>query len=169
MTNKPMNAASLSSYIDSWNEGDMGYFKVGRIYLNVTTDAADLERAARDCAQDIQAEVMYAWDLGQPKSNAWWLGWGGYDLEEEIPYHAVLSRKDVAEKCAAFDPKNNDFDCKSLDEFREMMVNAYDEELTADDLSRGFAQWANGLPKDAQKTLLADLRSWTFNAKKKYA
>ena len=169
MTKKSMNAAGLSSYIDSWSEGNIGYFKVGRIFLNITTNAADLEKGAKSCAADIQAEVMYAWDLQQPKSDAWWLGWGGYDLEEEIPYHAVLSRKDVEEKCTNFDPDNNDFDCKSLDEFREMMVNAYDEELNAEDLTRGFVEWTNSLPEDAQKTFLADLRSWTYNARKKYA
>lgn len=169
MTKKSANNAGLSTYIDCWNADGMGYFKVGKISLNVTTNADDLEQAARACAGEIEAQAMYAWDLGSSKSDAWWLGWGGYDMEEEIPYYAVISRKDIEEKCAAFDPKNNDFDCKNLEEFREMMVNAHDEELTADDLKRGFVRWAESLPEDAQKTLLSDLRSWTYNAKKKYA
>lgn len=169
MTKKPANAPGLSSYIDCWNADGTGYFKVGRIFLNVTDNAENLEQAARNCASDIEAEVMYAWDLEATKSEAWWLGWGGYDLEEEIPYHAVLGLKEVVEKCAAFDPKNNDFGCDSLDEFHEMMVNAYDEKLTAEDLKRGFVNWAESLPAEAQKTFLKDLRSWTYNAKKKYA
>ncbi|MCG8492949.1 MAG: hypothetical protein MI743_15115, partial [Sneathiellales bacterium] len=106
-----MSPENLDRYFSSWNEGETGYFKVGSVELSVTGNALDLERVAKETAKEIEAEVSYAWDLGNPKSNAWWLEWGGFSLEEEIPYHAAISMPDVKEKIAAFDPKNNDFEC----------------------------------------------------------
>jgi hypothetical protein len=151
-------------FITTWDQDGTGYFKIGRIELSITSNAQDLEKTAKLCAKDIEAEVMYAWDLGAKKSDAWWLGWGGYDLEEDIPFHAAISMPEVEEKIKAFDPDDNEFECNSLDEYREMLFNAYDEDLTANDLKRGFSLWVTGLDNNAQKTLFQDLSSWVNNA-----
>lgn len=155
----------IGKYITAWDEGSVGYFKIGRILLAETTNAKKLEAAAKKAARDIEAEVMYAWDLGKKESDAWWLGWGGYDLEEDIPYFAAMSKPEVQEKIHSFDPKDNEFECDSVEEYKEMLFNAYDEDLTAEDLKRGFAAWVASLGADAQKTLLNDLTSWQKNAR----
>ncbi|MCF8467559.1 MAG: hypothetical protein K9G33_09180 [Sneathiella sp.] len=155
----------IGIFITAWDKGGIGYFKIGRILLAETSSAKKLEAAAKHAARDIEAEVMYAWDLGEKESDAWWLGWGGYDLEEEIPYFAATSKPEVQEKIRAFDPKDNEFECDSVEEYKEMLFNAYDEDLTAEDLKRGFAAWVASLGADAQKTLLNDLTSWQNNAR----
>ncbi len=155
----------LESYFTAWNEGDVGYFKVAPIRLSVTTNAVDLEAAAREAAKEIEAEVSYAWDLGKSKSDAWWLEWGGFMLEEEIPYYAAISLPEAEEKLKNFDPKNNEFECDSIDEFRELLFNAFDEDLMAADLKRGYRFWLESLDKTALKVLEADLKSWTSRAK----
>lgn len=160
-----MSQKNFDRFFSSWNEGETGYFKVGSIELSVTGNAADLERAAKETAKEIEAEVSYAWDLGNPKSSAWWLEWGGFSLEEEIPYHAAISLPEVVEKVAAFDPADNDFECASIEEFKEMMFAAHDEELTAEDLKRGFHLWLDSLEKDTLSILQKDLESWTSRAR----
>ncbi|MEX0583327.1 MAG: hypothetical protein WD185_06625, partial [Sneathiella sp.] len=105
------------------------------------------------------------WDLGMPKSDAWWLGWGGYDLEEDIPFFATMSKAEVQRKIEAFNPGDNEFECASIDEYKELLFDAYDEDLTAAELVRGFECWARSLDAKAQKTLLKDLQSWQRNAK----
>lgn len=155
---------NIAQFITAWDADGTGYFKVGRVQLNETKDARKLEAEAKKAAKDIEAEVMYAWDLGSPKSDAWWLGWGGYDLEEDIPFFAAMTKPEVREKIKDFDPKVNEFECDSLDEYKEMLFNAYDEELTATELVRGFEDWFNSLDNNAQKTLLKDLESWQRNA-----
>jgi len=159
------SANSLDQYITAWNEQGTSYFKVARIFLDETRDSKKLEAAAKHVARDIEAEVMYAWDLGETKSDAWWLGWGGYDLEEDIPFFAAMTKPEALEKINSFDSKNNEFECDSLEEYKEMLFNAYDEELTASELVHGFKDWFNSLDKAAQKTLLNDLGSWQQNAK----
>lgn len=159
----------FAPYITAWDDGETGYFKVARIAISETESAAKLEQAAKHIARDIQAEVMYAWDLGETKSDAWWLGWGGFDLEEEIPFHAAMSLPEVAEKLAAFDPKDNEFECASLEEYQELLFNAHDEDLSAQDLKTGFLSWVDGLNEEARKTLQQDLESWSENAKKRKA
>lgn len=154
----------LEEYFVAWNEGDTGYFKVAPIKLSVTDDELKLEQMAKDTAKEIEAEVSYAWDLGKPQSDAWWLEWGGYLLEQEIPFHAAISQPEAAAKIADFDPKNNDFECDSLEDFQEMLFNAYDEDLTAKDLHRGFQGWLKTLDTSALSTLKADLESWTNRA-----
>lgn len=158
---------NIAQYITAWDADGTGYFKVGRVELNETQDARKLEAEAKKAARDIEAEVMYAWDLGTPKSNAWWLGWGGYDLEEDIPFFAAMTKPEVREKIQNFDPKDNEFECDTLDEYKEMLFNAYDEELTAAELIHGFEDWFNTLDQDAQTTLLQDLESWKRNAQAK--
>ncbi|MEH6402201.1 MAG: hypothetical protein V7750_02435 [Sneathiella sp.] len=155
----------LEEYFTAWNEGDTGYFKVGSIKLSVTDSEEELERVAKETAKEIEAEVSYAWDLGKSNSDAWWLEWGGFALEEEIPYYAAISQPEAAEKIKNFDPKNNDFECDSVEEFQEMLFNAYDEELTSKDLKRGFQVWLKTLGQPAKETLKSDLKSWTDRAK----
>ncbi|TNE34111.1 MAG: hypothetical protein EP348_11635 [Alphaproteobacteria bacterium] len=159
-------SGKFDAFITTWDEDGTGFFKVGQVYLRETGNAHKLELEAKHAARDIEAEVMYAWDLGKEKSDAWWLGWGGYDLEEEIPFFAAMALPDVAEKLKGFDPKDNEFECKSIDEYREMLFNAYDEDLTAKDLKAGFRGWTASLDKEAQATLLKDLESWRKNAAK---
>ena len=155
----------LSKYFQSWNEGEVGYFKVAPVKLSVTTNAVDLEQAARETAKEIDAEVSYAWDLGEKQSEAWWLEWGGYNLEEEIPFFAAISLPEAQEKIREFDPKDNDFECDTLDEFKFLLFNAFDEDLKADDLKRGFRLWLENLDKPAIKALKKDLESWSSRAK----
>jgi len=155
----------LEEYITAWNEGDTGYFKVGPVKLSITDSVDELEKMAKEAANKIEAEVSYAWDLGKSNSDAWWLEWGGYSLEEEIPYYAAISLPEIAEKIETFDPKDNDFECDSVEEFQEMLFNAHDEELTAKDLKRGFQVWLKTLDKEAFATLKTDLASWTSRAK----
>ncbi|MEH6525855.1 MAG: hypothetical protein V7723_07250 [Sneathiella sp.] len=159
-------AKDFEQFISTWNDGGTGYFKLGRISLSETSSSYALEAAAKKCAKDIEAEVLYAWDLGKSESDAWWLGWGGYDLEEEIPFHAALSKPEAIEKIKAFDPKDNEFECASLDEYKDILFSAYDEDLTAKDLHRGFLDWVGTLKKEARLTLQEDLTSWTKNAAK---
>jgi hypothetical protein len=154
----------FEQFITTWNDSGTGYFKLGRIVLAETSSHQALEAAAKKCAKDIEGEVMYAWDLGKSESDAWWLGWGGFDLEEEIPFHAALSKPEALEKLKAFDPKDNEFECASLDEYKDILFSAYDEDLTAKDLSRGFLSWVASLEKEARLTLKDDLTSWTANA-----
>ena len=153
-------------FILAWNKDETGFFKVGQIFLSEPEDAKKLELAAKHCARDIEAEVMYAWYLDEGRSDAWWLGWGGYDLEEEIPMLAAISRPEAQEKIREFDPEDNEFECDSVEEYKEMLFNAYDEGLTAKDLEAGFYLWLDELGSEARKTLLRDLTSWTENATK---
>ncbi|PHQ66166.1 MAG: hypothetical protein COB93_12315 [Sneathiella sp.] len=155
----------FEKFFSAWNRDEIGYFKVGRILLRETGSAKNLELAAKHCARDIEAEVLYAWFLGEDESDAWWLGWGGYDLEEEIPLLAALLTPDAQAKISAFDPKDNEFECETIEEYKEMLFNAYDESLTAKELKAGFFAWIAELKDEARKTLLQDLTSWTKNAK----
>ncbi|WP_025898079.1 hypothetical protein [Sneathiella glossodoripedis] len=157
--------SELEKFITAWDEGEVGYFKVAPIRLSVTSNARDLEAAARDAAKEIEAEVSYAWDLGETDSEAWWLEWGGFMLEEEIPYYAANSLPEALEKLKNFDPKNNEFECESIEEFKELLFSAFDEDLKAEDLKRGFRLWLESLSKDALKVLEADLQSWASRAK----
>ncbi len=157
---------NFEPFITVWEDGGTGFFKIARIFISETKNAEDLEIAAKHMAREIEAEVMYAWDLGDKRSDAWWLGWGGYDLEEEIPFHAAMTLPEVAKKISEFDPKDNEFECSTIDEYRELLFNAYDEELSAENLKQGFLAWTKELTEDARKTLYEDLQSWTENAKK---
>ena len=160
-----MTKINLDAYFTSWDEGSTGYFKVGPIKLSVTEDAVKLEQLAKQAAKNIEAEVTYAWDLASPKSDAWWLEWGGYSLEEEIPFHAAISTSEALQKLSEFDPKDNDFECETEEEFKELLFGAYDEELTAKDLQRGFHLWLESLDKEALELLEKDLKSWTKGAR----
>ncbi|WP_373084543.1 hypothetical protein [Sneathiella sp.] len=157
---------NIEKFITAWDDGGVGYFKIGRIWLTETGSAKNLEAAAKKAARDISAEVMYAWELGKDRSDAWWLGWGGYDLEEEIPFAAAMAKEEVQNKINTFNPDDNEFECASIEEYKEMLFNAYDEDLTAADLKRGFSDWLQELSPDAQRTLLSDLVSWQENARK---
>ncbi|MCR9214369.1 MAG: hypothetical protein NXI13_11680 [Proteobacteria bacterium] len=160
---KPHN---FNPFITVWEDGGTGYFKIAQIFIPETGTAEKLEAAAKQIARDIQAEVMYAWDLGDKRSDAWWLGWGGYDLEEEVPFHAAMSLPVVAKKIAEFDSKDNEFECANIEEYRELLFNAYDEELSAEDLKQGFLAWTKELTEEASATLYQDLQSWIENARK---
>ncbi len=160
-----MTKTELDPFFRSWNESNIGYFKVAPIKLSVTGNAAQLEKMAKDTAKGIEAEVSYAWDLSKPKSDAWWLEWGGFSLEEEIPFHAAISTPQAIEKIEKFDPKDNEFECETLDEYKDILFSAYDEDLTAEDLKRGFHLWLETLDSDALEVLTKDLKSWTQAAK----
>ncbi len=160
-----MKNNSFDKYFASWNEGDIGYFKVAQIAINITKDAGKLEQLAKKAAEEITAEVSYAWDLGEKNSDAWWLTWGGYSLEEEIPYYAAISMPEALEKLDSFDPEDNDYECSTVEEFQDMLFSAYDEELKKQDLARGFQLWIASLDAQVLKTLKHDLESWTTRAK----
>lgn len=162
---KIVSNINLDQYFTSWNEGETGYFKVASVKLDVTNDAEELERKAKEAALNIEAEVSYAWDLGKTDSDAWWLEWGGYALEEEIAFYAATSMPEVLEQIENFDPDNNDFECDSVEEFKEMMFSAFDEDLKKEDLKRGFQLWVKTLDNDVLKALKQDLESWTSRAK----
>ncbi|SLN32471.1 hypothetical protein [Oceanibacterium hippocampi] len=146
--------------IRTWEQDGIAYFKVAEVSLPVTSSAAALERAARAAGRDVEAEAYYAWDLGAESSTAWWFGWGGFDLEEEIVAHAVRGLKPVREKLAAFDPKDNDVGCDSVEEYLDLLVAAHDTELSAADLKRGFRDWVNALSPEIRHILERDLASW---------
>jgi hypothetical protein len=154
----------LLKYFKSWNESELGFFKVAPVTLSVTKDAEELERVAKETANEIEAEVLYAWDLGTTESEAWWIEWGGFSLEEEVPYYAAISLPEAMEKIAAFNPKDNEYECDNEDEFKALLFNAYDEDLTAKDLKRGFKLWLEHLDEDALVTLNSDFKSWTSRA-----
>jgi|TARA_R110002072_G_scaffold71783_12_gene172187 hypothetical protein len=156
----------FDNFFTAWDADGIGYFKVAQIFLRETENAKKLEAAAKSAARDIEAEVFYAWNLGNPRSDAWWLGWGGYDLEEDIPFYAAMSRPEVQDKINAFDPQDNEFECATLEEYKELLFNAYDEELTAAELVQGFRDWVCSLDKPAQQILLKDLTGWKQNAEK---
>jgi len=160
-----VKAANLEKYFIAWDENDIGYFKIAPIKLSITSNAADLEAAAKETAKEIEAEVSYAWDLGESNSEAWWLEWGGYQLEEEIPYYAAITMPEAEEKLKNFDPKDNEFECDSIEEFKELLFNAYDEDLKAVDLKRGFKIWLKSLEPSALEMLAKDLKSWTTRAR----
>lgn len=160
-----MKNQNFDKYFTSWNEGETGYFKVAPITINITQDAAKLEQLAKKAAEEIAAEVSYAWDLGKTDSDAWWLTWGGYSLEEEIPYFAAISMPEAIDKLNSFDPEDNDYECSTVEEFRDLLFNAYDEELKKSDLTRGFQLWIASLDAKVLKTLHYDLESWTTRAK----
>jgi hypothetical protein len=160
-----VKAANLEKYFTAWDENNIGYFKIAPIKLSVTSNAADLEASAKETAKEIEAEVSYAWDLGESDSEAWWLEWGGYQLEEEIPYYAAITMPEAEEKLKNFDPKDNEFECDSIDEFKELLFNAYDEDLKAVDLKRGFKIWLKTLEPNALEMLARDLKSWTSRAR----
>ena len=157
--------SNLEQYFTAWDEGDTGYFKVAPIKLKVTSSAQDLEAAAKETAKEIEAEVSYAWDLGKSDSTAWWLEWGGFALEEEIPFYAAVSLPEAEDKIKDFDPKNNDYECDTVEEFKEMLFSAYDEDLVAADLKRGFKLWLKSLDKKVLEALGNDLASWTSRAR----
>ncbi|GLQ05608.1 hypothetical protein [Sneathiella chinensis] len=155
----------FDKYFRSWNEGETGYFKVAAVTINENKDAKALELKAKDAAREIEAEITYAWDLGKESSEAWWLEWGGYSLEEEIPYYAAITLPEAQEKITAFDPKDNEFECSSVEELKGLLFHAYDEDLTAADLKRGFSEWLGHLDDDARSILEKDLESWSNRAK----
>ncbi len=155
----------LRKYIKTWDEGSTGYFKVAPVKLSVTTNATDLEQQARETARDIEAEVSYAWDLGDNESESWWLEWGGYDLEEEIPFLAAISLPEAEERLKTFDPDDNEFECETEDEYKLLLFNAFDEDLKAKDLERGFRLWLESLDQSVLQILKKDLESWTSRAK----
>ena len=79
----------------AWREDGESRFKVAEIELPITGDNRALEAAARARARGIEAEIAYAYCLGSPVSTAWWQVWGGFDLELEFAYAAVVARPDV--------------------------------------------------------------------------
>ena len=85
----------VKSALRAWREDGESRFKVAEIELAVTEDNRALEAAVRLRARGIEAEINYAYCLGTPVSSAWWQIWGGFDLELEIAYAAVLARQDV--------------------------------------------------------------------------
>lgn len=159
-----VKAANLEKYFSAWDENNIGYFKVAPIKLSITSNSTDLEAAAKETAKEIEAEVSYAWDLGESNSDAWWLEWGGYLLEEEIPYFAAVTMPEAEEKLKNFDPKDNEFECDSIEEFKDLLFNAYDEDLKAVDLKRGFKIWLKSLEPSALEILARDLKSWALRA-----
>ncbi len=158
MSGKPRALAERALRL--WRDGDRTEFKVAEITLSVTGDNPALEAAARSRARAIEAQVTYAYCLGAPASSAWWREWGGYDLELEIPYAAVLARADVERLLRAFDPADNPYRSATLDEFRDVLFVEYRDRLGAADLRRGFRAWLDGLPVPARRCFERDVASW---------
>ena len=143
-----------------WRDGPRTEFKVAEITLPVTGDNTELEAAARARAGAIEAQVTYAYCLDTPASSAWWREWGGFDLELEIPYAAVLARADVQSLLRAFDPADNPYRSATLDEFRDVLFVEYRDRLGAADLRRGFRAWLEALPAPARRCFERDVASW---------
>lgn len=150
----------VKSALRAWREDGESCFKVAEIELAVTGDNRALEAAARLRARGIEAEISYAYCLGTPVSSAWWQIWGGFDLELEIAYAAVLARQDVGGLLEAFDPADNAFQCDTLDEYRDVLFIEYRNRLSPADLRRGLQAWLDQLPESARRCFEGDLRRW---------
>ncbi len=144
----------------AWREDGESRFKVAEIELPVIGDNRALEAAARARARGIEAEINYAYCLGTPSSTAWWQEWGGFDLELEIAYAAVLARKDVAGLLDAFDSANNPYQCETLDDYRDVLFVEYRDRLSPADLRRGLRAWLDQLPEPARHCFESDLAHW---------
>ncbi|WP_416899657.1 MAG: hypothetical protein ACMVY4_08110 [Minwuia sp.] len=143
-----------------WTAKGVTQFKLGVIRLDETGSNAALELAARARARPIEAEVVYAYLLERPKSSAWWREWGGYDLEQELLYEAVMARPAVKALLASFDPKDNEWGVTDRDDYADLLVHAHHAEIDADDIRRGFRNWLSKLAPDARRLFANDLRKW---------
>lgn len=152
-----------------WREDGATLFKLAEIEIPVTDDNRKLEAAARRRARGIEAEVAYAYCLASPVSTAWWEVWGGFDLEPEIVYAAVMARQDVRTLLDAFNPNDNPYGDRNLDEYRDRLAAEYGDRLTVADVKRGYAAWLGGLPAEARQYLIRDLRNWLAPAPRESA
>ncbi len=150
----------MARALRAWREHGESRFKVAEIELPITGDNRALEAATRARARRIEAEIAYAYCLGAPKSTAWWQVWGGFDLELEIAYAAVLARIDVGGLLDAFDPADNPYQCETIEDYRDVLFVAYRDRLSPADLRRGLAAWLDQLPEPARRCFERDLRHW---------
>jgi hypothetical protein len=150
----------MAGALRAWREDGESRFKVAEIELPITGDNRALEAAARARARRIEAEIAYAYCLGSPNSTAWWQVWGGFDLELEIAYAAVVARTDVGGLLDAFDPADNPYQCETIDDYRDVLFVEYRDRLSPADLRRGLAAWHDQLPDPARRCFERDLRHW---------
>ena len=152
--------APAENALRAWREDGESRFKVAEIELPITDDNRALEVAVRARARRIEAEISYAYCLGAPVSSAWWQVWGGFDLELEIAYAAVLARTDVGGLLDAFDPADNAYQCDTLDDYRDVLFIEYRNRLSPADLRRGLRAWLDQLSEPARRCFTGDLRRW---------
>ena len=144
----------------TWPEDGIVLFKVAEITLPPTTDNRALERSARDRAARVGAQVTYAYCLDPAGCTAWWREWGGFDLELEISYAAVMARTDVQGRLRAFDPATDKTGSATAEEFADVAFVEFRDRLSEKDLQRGFAAWHAALAPDAKALLERDLKAW---------
>ena len=144
----------------TWAEDGIVLFKVAEISLPPTSDNRALEQSARDRAARISAQVTYAYCLEPAGCTAWWQEWGGFDLELEISYAAVMARTDVRGRLRAFDPATDKTGSATAEEFADMAFVEFRDRLSEKDLERGFDAWQAALAPDAKALFDRDLKAW---------
>jgi hypothetical protein len=144
----------------TWTEDGVVLFKVAEILLPPTTDNRALERSARQRAQPISAQVSYAYCLDPAGCTTWWQEWGGFDLELEIAYVAVMERTDVKGRLRAFDPATDKTGSATAEEFADVLFVEFRDRLTEKDLQRGFESWHAELVPEAKGLFERDLKAW---------
>jgi len=151
----------------TWTEDGIALIKVAEIDLPATTDNRALEQSARQRARPIEAQVSYAYCLEPAGCSAWWQEWGGFDLDLEIAYAAVMARTDVKGRLRAFDPATDKTGSANAAEFADVLFVEFRERLTEKDLQRGFEVWQANLEPEAKTLLERDLKAWLNPAKSK--
>ncbi|GJL88757.1 MAG: hypothetical protein DHS20C03_24660 [Minwuia thermotolerans] len=143
-----------------WVERGLTQFKVAEVGLTETRDNARLEQEARARARGVQGQIVYNYLLNRKGSTAWWQEWGGFDLESEILTEAVLSIPSVKARIAAFDPKDNEWGLDTVEDYRDVLLQAHHGDVEEDDLRRGLRRWLGHLSPDARRLFARDIKSW---------
>ncbi len=144
-------------WISIWLEDGVVTFKVGRIRLGRQPNDQALEKAAKARARDIGAQVTYAWNREAGDSNAWWLEWGGFDLEGEILFEAITGRPKIAQRIAALQEGG---DGKRLDDYLATLLDDQHLTVTEDEVRAGFRRWLENLDPKANSQFGNDMRAW---------
>lgn len=143
-----------------WVERGLTQFKVAEIALAETRDNARLEQEARARAKGIQGQIVYNYLLSGKGSSAWWQEWGGYDLDSEILTQAVLSIPAIKARIDSFDPKDNEWGLDTVEDYRDVLLQAHHGDVSEDDLRRGLRRWLGQLSPEARRLFARDIKSW---------
>ncbi|MDF1719647.1 MAG: hypothetical protein P1U65_03140 [Minwuia sp.] len=143
-----------------WEERGLTQFKVAEVALMETGDNARLEQEARDRARSIQGQIVYNYLLSRKGSTGWWQEWGGFDLESEILREAVLSIPAIKTRIDTFDPKDNEWGLDTVEDYRDILLQAHHADVAEDDLRRGLMRWLSRLSPDARRLFARDIKVW---------
>lgn len=146
--------------IKVWEDRGLVQFKVAEVPLEETGDNARLEQEARDRARSIQGQIVYNYLLNRKGSTAWWQEWGGFDLESEILREAVLTIPAIKARIDAFDRKDNEWGLDTVDDYRDILLQAHHTEVSEDDIRRGLMRWLSRLSPDARRLFARDIKVW---------